>query len=52
MSSWRGARATVVDDERCEWSDLSSQFYASEEDVVGKGVGRREPRCAWGNCRN
>ena len=48
-----GARATtVVDDERCGWSDLSSQFYASEEDVVGKGVGRREPRCAWGNCRN
>ncbi len=33
-------RNQCLDDERCGWSDLSSQFYASEEDVVGKGVGK------------
>ena len=36
-----GARATTVaDDETCGWSDLASQFYTSEEDVVGKGGGK------------
>ena len=31
-------------------ADLSTAFYASEEDVVGTGSGRREPTVAWGNC--